>query len=235
MPAETPSAAAVIGAGPAGLMAAEELARAGIRVTLYDRMPSVARKFLMAGRGGLNLTHSEPIAAFLSRYGAAAEKLAPAIEAFDPRALRAWCEGLGQKTFEGSSGRVFPECFKTSPLLRAWLGRLGGSGVELHTRHAWRGWNEAGDLLFDTPAGEVLLPAPDATLLALGGASWPRLGADGSWTSILARHGIEITPLAPANCGFECGWSDVFRARFAGTPLKSIGLAFPAAACGARP
>ena len=180
MPTLSPFHAAVIGAGPAGLMAAEVLAQGGARVTVYDRMPSAGRKFLMAGRGGLNLTHSEELPRFLARYGAALPHLRAAIEAFPPSAVRAWCEGLGQDTFVGSSGRVFPKSFKTSPLLRAWLRRLGGAGVEFKLRHCWVGWGERGDVLFDTPEGPVTVHA-DAVVLALGGASWPRLGSDGGW------------------------------------------------------
>jgi len=216
---------AVIGAGPAGLMAAEVLAQGGARVTVYDRMPSVGRKFLLAGRGGLNLTHSEDIGPFLLRYGAATPHLRAAIEAFPPAAVRAWCEGLGQDTFVGSSGRVFPKSFKTSPLLRAWLRRLGGAGVEFRLRHHWTGWDGQGDLLFDTPDGRVAVDA-DAVVLALGGASWPRLGSDGGWVDILAKAGIAIAPLKPANCGFVVNWSEIFRERFEGQPLKRIELSF---------
>ena len=220
---------AVIGAGPAGLMAAEVLAGGGARVTVYDRMPSVGRKFLMAGRGGLNLTHSENIGPFLSRYGAAMPHLRAAIEAFPPAAVRAWCEGLGQDTFVGSSGRVFPKAFKTSPLLRAWLRRLDDAGVAFKLRHHWIGWNEQGDAKigteFDTPQGRVSVHA-DAAVLALGGASWPRLGSDGGWVGAMADAGIALAPLRPANCGFIAHWSDVFRERFEGQPLKRIGLSF---------
>ncbi|MBX9829646.1 MAG: TIGR03862 family flavoprotein [Xanthobacteraceae bacterium] len=217
--------AAVIGAGPAGLMAAEVLSAAGVPVTVYDRMPSAGRKFLMAGRGGLNLTHSEDLPAFLDRYGAAAESLRAAIEALPPEVLRAWCDGLGQETFVGSSGRVFPKSLKASPLLRAWLRRLAASGVEFVFRHRWIGWDTSGHLQFDTPAGRVSVQA-DATVLALGGASWPRLGSDGGWAGALAHAGVAIAPLRPANCGFIANWSDVFRDRFEGQPLKRIELAF---------
>ena len=216
---------AVIGAGPAGLMAAEVLARGGARVTIYDRMPSVGRKFLMAGRGGLNLTNSEDIGPFLLRYGAAMPHLRAAIEAFPPAAVRAWCEGLGQDTFVGSSGRVFPKAFKTSPLLRAWLRRLDDAGVIFKLRHHWVGWDDHGDAMFDTPEGRIGIHA-DAMVLALGGASWPRLGSDGGWVDAMANAGIALTPLRPANCGFVANWSDLFRERFEGQPLKRIGLSF---------
>jgi uncharacterized flavoprotein (TIGR03862 family) len=206
-------------------MAAEVLARGGAHVTVYDRMPSVGRKFLLAGRGGLNLTHSEELDDLLARYGDAAARLRPAIEAFSPAALRAWCEGLGQKTFVGSSGRVFPQTMKSSPLLRAWLRRLGGEGVAFELRHHWRGWDDDGRFLFTTPKGDVAAVA-DAVVLALGGASWPRLGSDGGWVEALAKGGIGIAPLRPANCGFVVHWSDVFRSRFEGQPLKRIELSF---------
>src|SRR4051794_6939047 len=218
---------AVIGGGPAGLMAAEILAQGGARVTGYDRMPSLGRKLLLAGRGGLNLTHSEELPRFLSRYGAAAPHLRLAIEAFPPAAVRAWCEGLGQDTFVGSSGRVFPKAFKTSPLLRAWLRRLDGAGVTFKLRHHWLGWDQQGDALFDTPEGPVSVHA-DAVVLALGGGSWPRLGADGGWVDALTNAGVAVTPLKPANCGFIVNWSEVFRERFEGQPLKRIGLSFGA-------
>jgi uncharacterized flavoprotein (TIGR03862 family) len=216
---------AVIGGGPAGLMAAEVLARGGARVTLYERMPSAGRKFLLAGRGGLNLTHSEELERLLARYGAAMPRLRAAIEAFSPAALRAWCEGLGQTTFVGSSGRVFPQAFKASPLLRAWLRRLDAAGVEFKPRHLWIGWDDDGALLFDGPAGRVTVHA-DATVLALGGASWPRLGSDGGWVDAVSKAGIKVTPLLPANCGFTVGWSDVFSSRFEGQPLKRVELCF---------
>jgi uncharacterized flavoprotein (TIGR03862 family) len=216
---------AIIGAGPAGLMAAEVLAAGGAAVTVYDAMPSVARKFLMAGRGGLNLTHSEELSTFLSRYREAAPFLDTAIRAFPPQRLRDWCEGLGEKTFIGSSGRVFPESFKASPLLRAWLRRLDRQGVRLALRHRWSGWDGQGRLQFETPGGPRAIAA-DATVLALGGASWPRLGSDGTWTDILASKGVAITPPRPANCGFTVAWSEVLRDRFEGQPLKSIALTF---------
>ena len=192
-------------------MAAEVLARGGATVTVYDRMPSVGRKFLLAGRGGLNLTHSEDIERLLGRYGAAAPRLRAVVEAFPPSALRAWCEELGQPTFVGSSGRVFPKAMKASPLLRAWLARLAASGVTFRLRHLWTGWDEAGRLRFATPEGSVAIEA-DATVLALGGGSWPRLGSDGTWIAPLAQAGIAIVPLQPANCGVLVAWSDVFRA-----------------------
>ncbi len=214
--------AAVIGAGPAGLIAAEEIAKAGFHVTVYERMPSAARKFLLAGRGGLNLTHGEPLESFLRRYSES-DVLKAAIENFPPQRLRAWSEALGQKTFEGSSGRIFPEAFKASPLLRAWLRRLGEAGVTFAFRHRWRGWDAEGRLAFDTPKGSTGVKT-DAAVLALGGASWPRLGSDGSWADILAARGVRIAPLHPANCGFDVSWSETFRERFAGTPLKRIAL-----------
>jgi hypothetical protein len=216
---------AIIGAGPAGLMAAETLAQGGAAVTIYDAMPSVGRKFLMAGRGGLNLTHSEALDAFLTRYREAQPQLAAAIEAFPPEYLRAWCEALGQPTFVGSSGRIFPKALKASPLLRAWLRRLDASGVQFALRHRWTGWDQEGRLRFQTPEGEVAIEA-GATVLALGGASWPRLGSDGRWAATLGAKGVKVSPLKSANCGFTVAWSDVFRDRFEGTPLKGIALSF---------
>ncbi len=211
----------VVGAGPAGLAAAERLAEAA-RVTVLDRMPSPGRKLLMAGRGGLNLTHSEPLARFCERYGAAEPWLAPAIDAFPPAALVAWAEALGQACFVGSSGRVFPRAMKASPLLRAWLARLEGLGVVLRMRCRLVGLAEPG-LHVETPAGPERL-TPDAVVLALGGASWPRLGSDGAWAPILAGAGIALAPFRPANCGFLAGWPPWFAARFAGTALKAVAL-----------
>ena len=212
---------AVIGGGPAGLMAAEVLAHGGAAVTVHDQMPSPGRKLLIAGRGGLNLTHGEPLPAFLSRYGSARPRLEPAITAFPPEALVAWAEGLGQPVFTGTSGRIFPRALKSSPLLRAWLGRLAGLGVVLQARHRWEGWDETGALRFATPDGPVT-SRPAAVVLALGGASWPRLGSDGGWTALLPG----VAPLRPANCGFLVPWSDIFRQRFEGTPLKRIAVEF---------
>jgi uncharacterized flavoprotein (TIGR03862 family) len=216
---------AIIGAGPAGLMAAEVLAQGGASVTVYDVMPSAGRKFLMAGRGGLNLTHSEPLPAFSARYREAAPKLEPIISAFPPHALRVWSEALGQPTFVGSSGRVFPKAFKASPLLRAWLRRLDSQGVRFAFRHRWTGWDEGGRLRFQTPEGERAVE-PQAAVLALGGASWPRLGSDGGWTRLLTTKGVAISPLRPANSGFTVKWSEVFKDRFEGQPLKGVEFKF---------
>ena len=217
--------AAVIGAGPAGLMAAEVLAQGGAGVTVYDAMASAGRKFLIAGRGGLNLTHSEPLPEFLSRYREAAPKLEAVINAVPPDRLRAWCEALGQPTFVGSSGRVFPRSMKASPLLRAWLRRLDAQGVRFSFRHRWIGWDEDGRLLFETPEGHRAIEAR-ATVLTLGGASWPRLGSDGGWVDVLAARGVAISALRPANCGFTVAWSKVFRDRFEGQPLKNVEFRF---------
>jgi uncharacterized flavoprotein (TIGR03862 family) len=215
------SGAAVIGGGPAGLIAAETLSAAGAPVIVFDRMPSLGRKFLMAGRGGLNLTHTDKPKAFLARYGAGAPHLEPIIRPFSPKALRAWAEGLGQPTFVGTSGRVFPKAMKASPLLRAWLKRLEAQGVHFRLRRDWLGWDEAGALRFQNADGAVETLMPAATLLALGGASWPRLGADGSWQSILARAEIASAPLSASNAGVRVAWSDYFAQRFAGKPIKA--------------
>ncbi len=213
--------AVVIGGGPAGLMAAETLAAAGVAVDLYEAMPSVGRKLLMAGRGGLNLTHSEDWRHFVTRYGAALPALRPALDAFDAAALRRWAEDLGIETFVGSSGRVFPTALKASPLLRAWLARLDRLGVGLHTRHRWLGFDAAGRSRIAGPAGEILVEAT-ATVLALGGASWPRLGADGAWAPALGAEGAALAPFRPANCGMAVAWSAPFRERWAGAPLKTV-------------
>lgn len=204
-------------------MAAEVLAQGGASVTVYDAMPSAGRKFLMAGRGGLNLTHSEPLPDFLARYREAMPHLRAAVDAFSPDALRDWSAALGQLTFVGSSGRVFPKTFKASPLLRAWLRRLGASGVQFAFRHRWTGWDAEGRLQYQTPDG-ALAVALSATVLALGGASWPRLGSDGAWVDCLAAKGVVISKLRPANSGFTVAWSELFRDRFEGQPLKGVAL-----------
>ncbi len=206
-------------------MAAEVLSAAGLSVAVFERMPTLGRKFLMAGRGGLNLTHSENFERFVARYGAASERLRPILEAFTPIDLTAWAEGLGQTTFVGSSGRVFPKALKASPLLRAWIARLEGQGVALNLRSTWTGWNAAGDLTFDTPDGSRAV-RPRATILALGGASWARLGSDGGWAPLLAARGADVAPFRPANVGFSVAWTEVFKERFAGAPLKNIALSF---------
>jgi uncharacterized flavoprotein (TIGR03862 family) len=205
-------------------MAAETLAKAGVRVELFDAMPSVGRKFLLAGRGGLNLTHSEPDTAFRSRFGARAAQVSPWLDMFDAQALRQWAHDLGIETFVGSSGRVFPTEMKAAPLLRTWLQRLRASGVAVHTRHVWRGWTEEGMLLLDTPAGPLAHHA-DAVVLALGGGSWARLGSNGAWLELMEQKGVPVAPLLPANGGFVAGWSPYFAERFAGQPLKSIAMA----------
>jgi uncharacterized flavoprotein (TIGR03862 family) len=224
-PLHTAPVIAVIGGGPAGLMAAEVLAQAGVRVDLYDAMPSVGRKFLMAGKGGMNITHAEPFDVFLTRYGAQRDRIEPLLRAFPPEALREWIHGLGIATFVGTSSRVFPADMKAAPLLRAWLHRLRESGVRFHARHRWCGWDEQGALRFDTPDGEHTVHA-QAVVLALGGGSWPQLGSDGAWVSPLAQRGIAIAPLRPSNCGFDVRWSAHFRERFAGEPLKSVAASF---------
>jgi uncharacterized flavoprotein (TIGR03862 family) len=214
---------AVIGGGPAGLMAAEAAAEHGAAVHLFDAMPSVGRKFLMAGKSGLNLTHAEPFEAFLDRFGRDRDRLKPALDRFGPRAVRDWAHALGVETFVGSSGRVFPVDFKAAPLLRAWLRRLRAAGVSFHVRRRWRGWDDQGRLVFDSPDGHAAFAA-DATVLALGGASWPSLGSDGAWADILRARDVPIAPFKPANCGFDVGWSEHFATRFAGQPVKPVGL-----------
>ncbi len=239
-PLDTPAAparrVAVVGGGPAGLMAAEVLAAGGVSVDLFDAMPSVGRKFLLAGKGGLNLTHGEPFERFVERYGARRADIEPLLAAFGPQQLRDWAQGLGISTFVGSSGRVFPTDLKAAPLLRAWMHRLRAGGVRFHMRHRWLGWAGEGDqrLRFATPRGESLVAA-DAVVLALGGASWARLGSDGAWVAPLAGRGVAIAPLQPSNCGFHvarpvadgtlaAGWTQHFRTRFAGAPLKNVAL-----------
>jgi hypothetical protein len=221
--AETGQTALVVGGGPAGLFAAETLASAGVAVTVIERMPSVGRKFLIAGRGGLNLTHSEPFERFATRYGEAAAPIRPHLEAFPPAALIAWCEGRGQPTFVGSSGRVFPQSFKASPLLRAWLARLASLGVRIETRTRWLGWDEGGAVRLAHADGALETRRPTCLILALGGASWPRLGSDGAWAGTLGPE-TAITPLAPSNVGVLIGWSEHVRTRFEGEPLKRIAL-----------
>ena len=215
----------IIGGGPAGLFAAERLSAAGFAVTVVERMPSVARKLLMAGRGGLNLTHSEGLKDFLTRYGASAAPIVGSIHGFRPNELIAWAEGLGQETFVGSSGRVFPKAMKASPLLRAWLTRLGEQGVEIVAGERWIGWDAHGAALFKHEKSDCTAArTADATLLALGGASWPRLGSDGAWTDVLAAADIEIKPWQPSNAGVQVPWSAFLREKFAGAPLKRLGL-----------
>jgi uncharacterized flavoprotein (TIGR03862 family) len=221
----TPFRVAVIGGGPAGLMAAQDLAQAGVQVDLYDAMASVGRKFLLAGRSGMNITHAEAYEDFVGRYGDSAAPLRPMLDAFGPQAVRDWVHGLGLETFVGTSGRVFPTDMKAAPLLRAWVHRLRESGVRFHTRHRWLGWH--GDALLFSAPGDDDKPAErlvqaDAVILALGGASWARLGSDGSWMPLLAARGVEVAPLVPANCGFDVDWSEHFSSRHAGEPLMTV-------------
>ena len=216
---------AIIGGGPAGLMAAEVLSQRGVKVDVYDSMPSVGRKFLVAGKGGLNLTHSEPFEQFVSRYGKRRAQIEPLLKNFGPEELRQWARGLGIETFVGTSGRVFPAGMKTSPLLRAWLKRLNDLGVTFHLRHKWRGWNADKSLKFETPEGEKNIKA-DAVVLALGGGSWARLGSDGAWVNWLRQAGVKVEALKPSNCGFDVAWSPHFRERYDGHPIKSVVLSF---------
>jgi uncharacterized flavoprotein (TIGR03862 family) len=211
----------IVGGGPAGLMAAEAAVAGGAEVKLYDAMPSVGRKFLLAGKGGLNLTHSEPIEQFLSRYGTRRPEIQSAIRSFPPEAIRAWARNLNVETFVGSSGRVFPSDLRAAPLLRAWLSRLRKAGVQFHVRHRWCGWDQKGNLLFLTPQGPQSVQA-NAVVLALGGGSWPHLGSDAAWIQILTQQKVPIAPLKPANCGFDVRWSAHFRTKFAGQPVKTV-------------
>lgn len=219
------SSVAIIGGGPAGLMAAERLSQANVQVDVYEAKSSAGRKFLIAGKGGLNLTHAEPYTDFLSRYRAGRPFLEPFLNNFTPTDLRQWVHDLGFETFVGSSKRVFPADMKAAPLLRAWLNRLRGAGVQFHFRHQWLDWDDENRVCFETPQGKTAVQ-PDAVILALGGGSWPKLGSTGDWVSILAERGIEIAPLKPSNCGFDVGWSDYFRERFAGEAVKTVVLSF---------
>ena len=216
---------AIIGAGPAGLMAAEVLSQGGAQVDVYDSMPSVGRKFLMAGKSGLNLTHSEPFEQFATRYGSRRKWIEPMLKEFGADELRAWAQGLGIETFVGTSGRVFPVSMKASPLLRAWLKRLQGQGVTIHTRHKWIGWKQDQTLRFETELGEIFIRA-DVVILALGGGSWRKLGSDGAWVDWLKQAGVEIEALKSANCGFDVAWSEFFKEKYQGHPLKSVLLSF---------
>jgi uncharacterized flavoprotein (TIGR03862 family) len=225
----TAPAAVIIGGGPAGLMAAEMLLSGGAQVDLYDAMPSVGRKFLLAGRGGLNITHAEPQEKFLARYGARQPRLVPMLAAFGAQQLRDWVHGLGVETFIGSSQRVFPKEMKAAPLLRAWLHRLRAAGLRIHVRHRWTGWTADGALRFTTPQGETAVHAP-CTVLALGGGSWKRLGSDGAWVPLLEARGVPVAPLRPANCGFDVAWSTHLRERYAGHPVKAVVASFTDAA-----
>ena len=219
----------VIGAGPAGLMAAEVISARGVKVDVYDSMPSLGRKFLMAGKSGLNITHSEPFEQFVARYGKRRAQIEPMLKRFGPDELRQWVHSLGIETFVGTSGRVFPAGvgMKASPLLRAWLKRLAESGVTFHLRHKWMGWLPGKSLKFESPEGDKVIKA-DAVVLALGGGSWPRLGSDGAWVHWLEQAGAQVEPLKPSNCGFDVDWTSHFRERFEGCPIKSVVLSFGA-------
>ncbi|WP_047553984.1 TIGR03862 family flavoprotein [Methylotenera sp. G11] len=225
MSSSTPHSVAIIGGGPAGLMAAEVLCRGGVKVDVFDAMPSAGRKFLMAGKGGMNITHSEPLPAFAARYGNRQKDIAPLLETFGPQALREWIHALGIETFIGTSGRVFPREMKAAPLLRSWLHRLREAGCSFHMRHRWFGWNEENALRF-TVAGQEKTIQADAVILALGGGSWARLGSDGLWVPLLEQRGIPVAALKPANCGFDTSWSEHFSTRFAGQPVKTVTLSY---------
>jgi len=218
--------AAVVGGGPAGLMAAETLSAAGIAVTVYEAMPTIGRKFLMAGRGGLNITHSEPLDRFVEAYGPERDRFAAYLDAYTPQDMRDWAAGLGSETFVGTSGRVFPVELKASTLLRAWLRRLAGQGVAVRTRHRWHGFAPDGGLVIRPEGADAFIHRPDATILALGGASWPRLGSDGAWAPLLAGEGHPVAPFKPANCGFEVAWTPHLVERFDGAALKNLALSF---------
>ena len=221
---------AIIGGGPAGLMAAQEAIKAGLQVDVYDAMPSVGRKFLLAGKGGLNLTHSEAAEPFVSRFGSRSSDIGALLAQFGAAEVQAWAHGLGVETFVGSSGRVFPKDMKAAPLLRAWLHQLRVAGVRFHMRHRWLGWAESAQsdksghhLQFATPTGEVTVHA-DAVVLALGGGSWARLGSDGAWVPVLQQQGVNVKPLLPSNCGFDVGWSAYFAEKYAGQPFKTVAI-----------
>jgi uncharacterized flavoprotein (TIGR03862 family) len=225
MPETLNQSVAIVGGGPAGLMAAEVLSNAGVQVDVFDAMPSFGRKFLLAGIGGLNITHSEEYTKFCARYADRQPHLQTTLDLLPPEQLCEWVHGLGIETFVGTSGRIFPKEMKAAPLLRAWLHRLRSKGVRMHVRHRWQGWDAQGQLQFSTPNGLVEY-SPTATILALGGASWPRLGSDGAWVPLLRGVGVDVAELESANCGFEVKWSDYLREKFAGAPLKSVALKF---------